>query len=639
MVKIENISKPGYIGKVETKNRLVMPPMVTSFATADGFVSPQVIEHYETRAKGGVGLIVVEATCVDAPVGKTTLFQLAIDDDRFIPGLSELVQVIRKNGARAFIQLHHAGREAKTKFYNVKPVAPSPIPVSWGDMPEELSRVGIREIIEKFAAGAYRARRAGFDGIEIHGASGYLIAQFLSLAANNRTDEYGGTIEKRARFLLEVVKAIKEAAGDEYPILVRLNLMEFGIDNGITIEEAKATAKMLEGAGVSGIHTSAYGWGRLSYANMPSIPGALIPLIEKIKRAVSIPVIAVGGIDPILGDSILCDGKADFISIGRGLLADPELPDKAFSGAIEDITPCISCYDCIDTILVRNEGLKCTVNPCLGREKERMVTKEGKRKIVVVIGGGPGGLTASRMAALRGHKVTLYEKEREVGGKLITASIPPGKERLLILKDFLFLQAKKAGVLIKHEEATPQKIKGLKPDTVVVAAGSVPIVPEIPGLEKIKAVLAEDVLLGKAEVGQQIAIIGGELVGCEVAEYLAVKEKQVTVMRRGDRILTSLNPVLRSSLMHSLREKGVKFLTGINYKQCVPEGIIIKTKEGEERLIRADTMVIAAGAMPDNEFVTQLKDKCKQLLIIGDCVKPRKIRDAIREGFEAGRAI
>ncbi len=628
------------IGRMELKNRFVMPPMVTRYAADDGFVTERIKNYYEARARGGAGLIIVEATYVHRQ-GHAFANQLGISEDKFVPGMKELVDVVHKHGARIAVQLHHGGREAKSTVSGSQPVAPSPLPGLAGETPREMTVEEIAEAVAYFAEAALRAKKIGFDGAELHAAHGYLIDQFLSPTSNKRKDEYGGDLENRARFLLEVIAAVKEAVGEDYPVWCRLDGKEYGVE-GITLEDAQKTARMVEDAGLAAIHVSAWGPAAPTNRATPTFAPAIIEeLAEGIKKVVSIPIIAVGRITPEDGERMLKEDKADLIAVGKAMLADAEWVNKVASGKTDDINPCIICNGCRDDI--RNPdvaGIRCSVNATLGREKESEIVPTAKPKNVLVVGGGPAGMEAARVAALRGHRVTLWERDSRLGGQLVQAAIPPYKDRIAPMARYLETQLQKIGVKIQTgKEATAAAVAESKPDVVVVATGIRTFIPDIPGLDKTPVIEAGDVLEGKAKVGDRVAIIGGELVGCETAEFLADRGKKVTVMRRGPEMATSVGPSNRAFFLSRLLDKGVTLLREIRYNSVSPEGVNITTKDGEERTIEADTVVLAAGSVPDNALYEAVKGKISEVYSIGDCVEPRTIRDAISEGFRTGQKI
>ena len=628
----------GRIGSLELKNRLIMPPMATNYASKDGTVTDRQIDYYAERAKGGVGLIIVEVSCVDSPVGRGMARQICIDDDKFIPGLNKLAKAIEKHGAKAAIQLHHAGRQTSSEITGHQPVAPSPIPGPDGIQPKPLTIKAIDELIIRFAEAAERAKEAGFDGVEIHGAHGYLISQFLSPLSNHRQDAYGGSIQNRAKFLLDIVKAARSKVGKDYPLWCRLSAVEMGVD-GITVEETQIVAKLAEKAGVDAIHVSAHQVGPARRPPMAQPTCYFVPWAQAIKEVVSVPVIAVSRIPPEMAEDVIRDGKADFVSIGRQLLVDPYLPQKVQWGKIEDIRPCIYCLTCLDSISWSRGGVRCVVNPTLGREQESAFKRVRNPKKVVVVGGGPGGMEAARVAALRGHEVVLFEEREELGGQLISAAKPPFKDTLEALRQYFAGQMNKLTIELRlRQKFTPDMIKELKPDVVILASGVKPFVPQIPGIGNKKVMQSSEVLMGAA-TGDRVAIIGGELVGCETALLLMDKGKKVTIMRRGKELATKVNPLIREPMLARLKYKGATIITGIDYKEITDAGVVIITANSEKRVIEADTVVLAAGSTPNIDLAAALKGKVDRVLWVGDCVEPRSIMEAVEEGFKAGLAV
>jgi 2,4-dienoyl-CoA reductase-like NADH-dependent reductase (Old Yellow Enzyme family)/thioredoxin reductase len=647
---IMKLLEPFSVGTMNLRNRLVMSPMINNYATGEGYVTDRTLAYYEARAAGGVGLIIVEAACVDAPVGKGAALQLAIDDDKCIPGLRELAAVIHKHGAKAAVQLHHAGRITSSRFTGCQPVAPSPIPFPGDELvgvhavfetPRELTVDEIRNVIGRFAEAAVRAKTAGFDAVEIHAAHGYLINEFLSLLSNNRQDQYGGDLENRARMLVETIAAVKKAVGDSYPVLCRINGEEVRFEGGGTVKDAQEIAKICQAAGIAAIDVSYMAGPDPSYLPMSAKPkGYLVHAAEAVKKAVSIPVIAVYRLTPAVGEQVIKEGKADLIAIGRGFLADPQLSNKAAEGRLDEITPCIVCNTCQYDITSENASLRCAVNPAQGKEGECSITKATRPKKVLVIGGGPGGMKAAIIAAQRGHQVTLFEKEGTLGGQLILAAVPPYKDTLVELTNSLSAQVTRAGVnIVLGKDVTITDAESMAPDAVILATGIMPFVPEIKGIDTSNVVLAEDVLAGKATVGQRVIIIGGELVGCETAEFLTDAGKEVTIMRKGPTIAADFSPMNRESLIGRLTLKNVTMLTGVRYEEITAKGLVITNKEGQKQTIPADTFILAAGARPNTELLDVLKGKVPELYQIGDCLEPRSLLEAIDEGFNVGRNL
>ncbi len=423
------VFEPVQIGALELRNRLVMLPMETNYADPDGSVTHRLTEHYEARAHD-VGLVLIQIACIESGDGKAYRHQLCIDDDRLIPGLGRLSSAIHRAGAKTIIQLHHAGAVAQV----AQPVAASPVPAYPGrPTPRELSVPGIKQLIARYAQAAKRARAAGFDGVEIVASGGYLVWSFLSPTTNARTDEYGGDLVGRSRLLIEIIEAVRAQVGGGYPITCRLAAREYDASPGFTLREALALLQMAEKAGLDGVTTTAIGGDSVA----PSQPGALLPLSRAIKQSVSVPVTAAGRMDLALAEKALVDGKADLAGFGRRLLADPDYIGKAASGRNDDIRPCISCKECIHTSLVKNQPLRCSVNPACGHDGEYSLEKVATPKRIMVVGGGPAGMQAAITAAQRGHEVTLYERSPVLGGQLELAEIPPKKEHIADFTHYL----------------------------------------------------------------------------------------------------------------------------------------------------------------------------------------------------------
>ena len=641
--QLNKLLQPVRIGSLEVRNRMVMPAMVPGYGSAEGFVTQRSLAYYEARAKGGVGLIIVETTCVQVPVGRVAPGQLVIADDRYLPGLSQLAATIKKHGARAAIQLNHGGNAARPGVPGVQPVAPSAVTRTGYDAPRELTIDEIEQLITCYSSAAERARSAGFDGVEIHGAHMYLIAQFLSRVWNRRDDLYGGSLENRAHFLLQVLTSIREKVGRDFPVWSRLNGAEFGIEGGITIDETVQVAVMAENAGADALHIS--GW----YAtvsneqawSMPTVPGNLVSLAAAVKEAVRVPVIAVGRLNPHLGEKILAEGKADLIAMGRALIADPELPRKAIEGRLEDIIPCTSCYGCNQSVHHGSTGLRCQVNAATGQEWQPWSSATARPRRVLVIGGGPAGMEVAHVASLRSHDVLLYEKEFALGGQLLQAIMPPHKERLKPFLDYLIRQLYNRGVRIElGTEVTQEVVKTIAPDVVVLATGTRPSLPDIPGVDSSHVVLVADVLEGRRAVGQKVVVIGGGLVGCETAEFLADRGKLVTVVEQESEIATKVSPpFVRELLLRRLDEKGVVTMPGALDWNISASGLVVTTHEGERLVLEADNIVVAVGARPNRELEDSLRQLVPEIHVVGDCGGGGDIMEAIAGGYLVGMEL
>jgi len=638
-----SLFQPGRIGRMEIPNRMVMPPMATNYATEKGFVSDRIQSYYEARATGGVGLIIVEAVSVESPLGNTVLRNLALDDDAYLPGLQKLVTGIKRHGARVAAQIFHAGvSTSRALTGGLQPVGPSEVTAFTREKSRALSVSEISLLVEKFAKAALRAKKAGFDAVEIHGGTNYIIAQFLSGYWNKRTDRYGGSLENKARFPLEVVQAVRKAVGQDYTVWFRINVTDFGLEDGITLEQAKQVSRWVESAGANAIHATSFGGVTQPHMGPTVLDhGILLPYAHEIKKVVGVPVIAPGRIDPDQAVKALDQGQADFIAIGRGLLADPELPRKLAEGRPEDINPCIGCLECINHIIYKRVPLRCAVNALCGNEYQYGLQPATAKKDVVVIGGGPGGMEAARVAALRGHRVVLFEKAPRLGGLLHPAAVPHQKGDIRRLMDYHGTQLKKLGVDVRLGRAvTAEEVANLKPHAVVVACGGRAFMPQIMGLREAGPVTAEDVLLGKAQIGQKALVIGGGSTGCETAEYLADLGKTVAVVDIVERMASDMIPILRSILLNRLRQKKVAMYTGIHGERIQGNRFSFQDPGGNEQVLEADTFVVAAGVKPEKGEWEVLEGRVKDLCFAGDIRDPHGgILEAIAEGNRAGRSL
>ncbi len=628
------------LGMMELKNRIIMPAMGNNYAGDGGYVSQRTLDYYEARAQGGVGLVILGITAISLE-GRINNTQLTIADDSYVTGLRQLASIIHRHGSKAAVQLHHGGRQIMERVTGHTPVSPSLIPTLTGEMPHELTTDEIQNIILQFAQGAKRSQEAGFDGVEIHGAHQYLIASFLSSATNTRNDQYGGSLENKARFLTETLQAIRQATGPNFSIWIRLSGEEYGMENGITIAETKKTVPILIDAGAQAIHVSAYGIRSFAMkAPSTDTAGSLIPLAAEVKKVSSVPVIAVGRLNPELAEQVLNDNKADLIAFGRSLITDPNLPNKIAAGQLEDVNPCIGCLECLERHIFAGTDTVCTVNAAMGREGEYQIIPTKKTKRITVIGGGPAGMEAARVAALRGHQVVLFEKEVSLGGQLAVASVPPYKQDIHAQMQYLVNQVKKAGVDVRvNEEATSEKIIQTQPDCVIVATGSIPLKPDIQGVDNPIVVQANEVLAGKDAVGKKIVIIGGGMVGCETGLYLAEQGKDVTIIEVTKRLASDMFPMVRRRLMDGLRAKKVTMLALATCQQITASGVTVITAENDVQTLPADAVVLAVGYQADDNLFQELQGKVTEIYNIGDSAEPRRIMEAINDGYKTGLSL
>ncbi|MDI6875108.1 MAG: FAD-dependent oxidoreductase [Actinomycetota bacterium] len=648
MGEFDILFSPVRIGSMELKNRLVMPAMCCRFGTEEGAVSPRLIDYYVERARGGVGLIVIENTCVDWPTGKAGMAPIRIDDFKYIGGLHDLAEAVHPYGVKIATQLHHTGRQNTTICTEGQQlVAPSPVPcmAMGGEMPRELTREEIEAIITKYVLGAARTKMAGFDAVEIHGAHGYLVQQFMSPLTNHREDEFGGDFEGRMRFPLRIIEGIRAGCGPDFPIIFRMSADEY-VEGGLILEDAKAIARKLEEAGVdaisvsAGIYDSQPSWFARIFPPAPMPPGCNVHLAEEIKKVVSIPVIVAGKLDnPYLAAEVLEKGKADLVAIGRPLLADPHLPRKVAEGRLEDIRPCLYCNQSCYGNLFKLWSIQCDVNPELGRERELALERTANPRKVMVVGGGPAGMEAARILALRGHSVVLCEKEGELGGQLKAGSTPSFKGQVKRLLNHLSAQLERVGVEVRlNTEVTPELVKKEAPDAVVVATGAVPDRPDIRGIEGANIRYAADVLTGKAEVGDKVVVLGGGDVGLETALHLAETGKTVKVVEKEAQAVPDMNTVNRLYLLWMAENLGVEILTGTEVVEIEP-GKVTVSVSGESRELEADVVVVATGYLPHRSLAEKLKRLPVKVYEVGDCREIGRIKGAIHGAAILAREI
>lgn len=704
MAQYPALLSPGRIGPMTLRNRVLLTAMGSSLAEADGTCGERMRAFHEEPARGGAALVTMGVVGVGLPTGQNMINQPAISDDRFIPGLRAVADAVHAHGAKFAVQLHFGGLVAVIDMIAGNPAWTPSIPTDkGGDMldaflPDEMSapffrmskpkyrvmtEADIAALVDMFGKGAKRARKAGVDGLEIHAGHGYLISSFLSPATNKRTDAYGGSLDNRARLLLEILAAVRAGAGPDIAVWCKIDAVEHERARGITLEDAMATARLAEAAGADAITVTAYhdsGRGVLhSASHTPDEPGLNVDKAARLKSAVNIPIIVSGRIEPELGDRIIADGTADFVAMGRKLLADPHLPRKLAEGRSKDVIPCIYCYTCISAIYYGGP-IRCAVNPRTGFETVDWLPPAVEPKKVVVVGGGPGGMEAARRLALRGHDVTLVERSDRLGGTLQFAAIayePNGR-----VLDWLKQQIEASPVDVRLKtEATPALLRALGAQVVVVASGARRAMPGIPGAEQEHVFSGDDLrhlilgddldgvagktgmatrLLSKAAsltgatrspalireatrawmpLGKRIVIIGGELVGLELAEFLVERGRQVAVIDDAPKFGAGLQIVRRWRVLDTLERHHVALLPAARDIAIGPDAVTATERGGAPVRLPADHVIVAKGATGDLRTADALRAEGFTVHAIGDCTGVGYIEGAIRGAAELARTI
>jgi 2,4-dienoyl-CoA reductase (NADPH2) len=690
MTDFTKILEPFHIGKVQTRNRIIKTAAGTSFWTpGEQRVTDKALAYYEAVARGGAGLIMMESPITEDPFDEPGDIRMRLDDDRYIDQVAELVSVIHKHGCPTFMQFYHRGPwvqpyAANRPRYAASPIAPvtSEFDLPNEGLPRELTIPEIDDLVALFASFALRARKAGFDGVELNSGGDHLFSTFVSRFANKRNDEFGcQRMENRTRFLTRMIAAVKDACGSDYPVSVLINAIEGGVgDEGMTFGESRELAVLLEKAGADALHVRSHWYGHhlgsynqdnLFYpephVSLSQFPpgldwshhgkGVNVPAAAEIKKVVSIPVITVSGIEPVHGEQVLRAGKADFIGMCRPLFADPELPLKLASGMFDDIAPCTRCSTC-----QKMNGLpkECRVNAALGTTTYT-IEKAPRSRRILVIGGGPAGMEAARVSALRGHDVTLIEKADRLGGSLPVAALVKGTEieNLPNLIAYLERQVRRLGVtVLTGREFAAEMVDQFRPDAVIVAAGGAQSLPAIPGMDGKIVVKSGDlhhtlkVLLTFAgprtlgwltriwmPVGKTVVIIGGGIAACQLGEFLVKRGRKVTLVDAADALGEGMIPERRNRLLSWFKKKGVATYTGVQYEMVTTNGFVFVTKEGMRTTVEADTIIPLPPLAADASLVAALKTTIPEVYAIGDCAKPALIPDAIAAGWNVGRNL
>lgn len=636
------VFEPIKLKQLELKNRMVVSAMVTNYCTPDGMATEKFIAYHEHKAKGGWGLIITEDYAVTPTAGGFVNLP-GLWEDSQIESHRRLTDRVHRAGGKIAAQIYHAGRETSSSITGEQPIAPSAIKdPTMTEIPREISVDEIHELTEHFGECAKRAKKAGFDAVEVHGAHGYLVGAFVSPFSNKRSDEYGGTIRNRARFAMEIIRKIKEICGDDYPVLYRMSAVEY-VPGGLEIEESKVLARLIEEAGADCIHCSQGIYTSTHIIIPPSIVprAAFVDNAAEIKSVVKIPVIAVGRINDVeIAESVLESGKADMVTMARASLADPDMPNKVKEGRANEVIRCIGCLQGCTGENGKGNYVRCLVNPLTGMEDEYDTTPVQRSKQVFVIGGGVSGCEAAISAAMKGHKVTLIEKSDRLGGQWIPASVPNGKAEFTSFICWQKQQLEKMHIrILLNTTADEELLKLYEPEVVIAATGSKPFIPKIKGFDKDFVVNAHDVLMGRVDVGNNVVVVGGGLVGAETADLLSMQCEKVAIIEMLPEIMRDGEKSPARYMKERFKEYGVDIHTTTKLIE-IGDHQVIAEKDGQEFVIKnVDTVVIAVGVRKNEDIIDMLDNLACKVIKVGDVNGVKNGYLGIREGYEAGLNI
>jgi len=661
-IKFPKLFEPVIIGKIEIKNRIAMAPMgIAGLLGSGGAPGPRAVDYYLERARGGVGLIITSVFKVENEVESLAGNMMLISRGALSP-FAELAEAVHALGTKIFVQLTAGlGRVANPRRLQGLPVSASPIPSYWN--PEvtcrEIKTEEVERLVKRFGDAAEILVQAGIDGVELHGHEGYLFDQFATAAWNHRTDKYGGDLRSRLRLPVEVLREIKGRVGQGFAVQYRFGLKHYMkalnsgalpgekfVEAGRDIPEGLEMAGILEEAGFDSLHVDTGCYDAWYWAHPPVYQenGCMIDMAGEAKKAVKIPVIGVGKMGiPELAEKAIADGQADLIALGKSLLADPSWVKKVQGGIPERIRPCIGCHDACMGRVTKGKPLSCAVNPATGREKAYRLERGESARKVLIVGGGAAGMEAARVSSLRGHRVTLYEKAEGLGGHMVEASVPSFKKDVARLLEWYRRELEIYKVDINlGTEVTPELILREAPDVVILATGSKPILPDVPGIQREKVATAIDVLLGKKKAGGTVVVLGGGLIGCETALWLAQQGKKVTIVEMlGDLMIAGI-PVQhmnRLMMLNLLKFHGVEVILKSSLGEVTEEGGVLIDQNFQRRNFVADTIVLAVGLCPDQQLYKALLAQRSEVFLIGDAREAQNIMNSIWDAYEVARSI